>query len=162
VLPALIISLTCAVGCTPARPGPPSTTPSTVAPLPPVATLPPTSAGPAGHDDEGAPPQAPAGQPGTAVAGFAAAWVRADLPADRWWSGVAPFCEPGFAQQLRTVDPGNLPASKVTGAPVQVSPPSGGVTVFTVRTDGGVLVVTVAAVNGRWLVTDDDFQRAVG
>jgi hypothetical protein len=148
-------------GCTQATPTPPPGTVISPAPLPPVASLPPTPTQSVGRDSDNEQAPAPVGEPGPAVAGFAAAWVRADLPADKWWAGVAPYCEAGFAQQLRTVDPGNLPASRVTGSPVQVSPPVGGVAVFTVATDGGVLMVTVAAVNGHWLVTNDDFQRAV-
>jgi hypothetical protein len=159
VLPALLAVL-CA-GCTSGRPTPP-TTPPTSAALPPVASLPPTQAGSPGNDVENPPARTPAGQPGTVAADFAVAWARPDLPAERWWTGVAPFCEAGFAQRLRSVDPGNLPATRVTGPPVPASPPSGGVAVFTVPTDGGTLVVTVAAVGGRWLVTDDDFRRAVG
>jgi hypothetical protein len=163
------VALIGAVGCTPSQPAGPSgtsntsttsTTSTTSAQLPPVASLAPTATEAAGHDT-GDIPAPPTGQPGPVAAGFAAAWVRGDLPADRWWSAVAPFCEAGFAQRLRTVDPGNLPATKLTGAPVQVSPPVNGVAVFTITTDGGALVVTVAAGDGRWLVTDNDFQRAV-
>lgn len=161
-----VVALLGAVGCTPSQPAGPSgtsttsTTSTTSAQIPPVASLAPTSTEAAGHDT-GDIPAPPPGQPAPVAAGFAAAWIRADLPADRWWSAVAPFCEAGFARRLRTVDPSNLPATRVTGTPVQVSPPVNGVAVFTVTTDGGVLVVTVAAGNGRWLVTDNDFQRAV-
>jgi hypothetical protein len=159
------VALVCAAGCTPGQPVSSPRTPAASAPLPPVASQPPAPTESTGHDDDSdtnVPPPPPAGQPGPVVAGFAAAWVRADLPADRWWSAVAPFCDTGFAQRLRTVDPSNLPATKVTGTPVQVSSPAGGPAVFTVATDGGVLVVTVAAANGRWLVTDNDFRREVG
>jgi hypothetical protein len=156
----VILLLLGLVGCT-SSPGSAPTTPGGSAPLPPIASLPSTPAQLPGDDDEPAPTGLPFGQASTAVAGFAAAWVRADLPTDRWWSGVAPFCEAGFARQLNTVDPANLPATKVTGNPVQISTPGEGVAVYTVQTDGGVLMVTVAAVNGRWLVTNNDFQRAV-
>ena len=161
VAPLAFVALMCAMGCTPSQPAGPTGTSTTSAQVPPVASLTPTSTEAAGHDT-GDVPAPPTGQPDPVAAGFAAAWVHADLPADRWWSTVAPFCEAGFAQRLRTVDPSNLPATKVTGTPVQVSPPVNGVAVFTVTTDGGVLVVTVAAVNGRWLVTGNDFRRAVG
>ena len=115
-----------------------------------------------GHDDHGPEvPVPPVAQARPVAAAFAAAWARPDLPADRWRAGVASLCEPGFAAALRTVDPAMLPARVVTGAPVPVQEPADGPAVYTVATDGGVLTVTVAAVDGRWLVASNDFERTV-
>jgi hypothetical protein len=90
---------------------------------------------------------------------FAAAWAQPVLPAARWWAGVAPWCQPSYAELLRTVDPANIPATRITGPPRPVSQQSGLAT-YTVATDAGVLTITVAALGGRWLVTNHDFARA--
>jgi hypothetical protein len=114
------------------------------------------------HDHEpspAAPPPPAAAAP--VVATFAAAWARPDLPAGTWWRGVAPMCDDGFAQALRTVDPARVPATRLTGRPVATRAPSGGVAVYEVATDAGTLTVTLAAVDGRWVVTGNDFVRAV-
>jgi hypothetical protein len=121
-----------------------------------------SSANTPGTDNEDglAPPPASATPPVQVAASFAAAWVRADLAAEAWWRGVQGWCEPRFAEDLRSVEPANLPARSVTGAPVQVSPPSVDAPgVYSVATDGGTLTVTVAAIGDRWLVSDNDFAR---
>ncbi|SCL43837.1 hypothetical protein GA0070606_0028 [Micromonospora citrea] len=126
----------------------------------------PTSTGEApGRDDHGderapvAPP--PAAQAPRVAAAFAAAWARPDLPTEVWWQRVAPHCEEGFARALRTVDPAQVPARRVTGRPAATRAPKGGAAVYEVPTDAGTLTVTLAAVNGRWVVTGNDFVRAV-
>ncbi|MEV0732379.1 hypothetical protein [Polymorphospora sp. NPDC050346] len=95
------------------------------------------------------------------VAGFAAAWARPAVPADGWWQEVSRWCEATFAELLRTVDPAAVPASRVTGDPVLQSGPTDGVAVLEVATDAGSLMVTVGVVDGRWLVTGNDFVRSV-
>ena len=112
------------------------------------------------HDDHGdQPPVPPVGQAPRVAAAFATAWVRADLTAEQWLAQITPFCEPGFAARLATVDPTNLPARRITGPPVAVSPLAGGFAVYSIPTDGGTLSVTVAAVGGKWLVSANDFTR---
>jgi hypothetical protein len=93
------------------------------------------------------------------AARFAAAWAQPTLSAARWWAQIAPLCSPAFAQALRTVDPGNVPASRVTGTPQLVS---GAATaaVYRVPTNGGQLSVTVTRIGAAWLVTNNDFQRS--
>lgn len=54
-----------------------------------------------------------------------------------------------------------MPATRVTGRPVATQGPSGGTAVYEVAMDAGTLMVTVAAVGGRWRVTGNDFVRAV-
>jgi hypothetical protein len=94
------------------------------------------------------------------AAEFADRWARSDLAADYWWSAIAPLCEPAFAERLRTVDPRTLPAKAVTGPPVRTTAPSVGVpAIYHVPTDGGTLVVIVAAIRERWLVSGNDFMR---
>ncbi|MEU6077545.1 hypothetical protein [Micromonospora sp. NPDC047074] len=117
-----------------------------------------------GNDDHGdeRPPAAlpPAAQAPRVVAAFAAAWARPDLSAAVWWKRVAPHCEEGFARALRTVDPAQVPATQVTGRPSVKQAPKAAA-VYEVPTDAGTLTVTLAAVNGRWMVTGNDFVRAV-
>ncbi|MFG1892109.1 hypothetical protein ACGFIR_30115 [Micromonospora sp. NPDC049051] len=114
------------------------------------------------HGDERAPAALPpAAQAPRVVEAFAVAWARSDLPADVWWKRVAPHCEDGFARALRTVDPGQVPATQVTGRPAAKQAPKNGAAVYEVSTDAGTLTVTLAAVAGRWVVTGNDFVRAV-
>ncbi|MEU9509891.1 hypothetical protein AB0D32_26840 [Micromonospora sp. NPDC048170] len=114
------------------------------------------------HGDERAPAALPpAAQAPRVAAAFAVAWARPDLSADVWWQGVAPHCEQGFARALRTVDPAQVPATQVTGRPAVKRAPKAGAAVYEVETDAGTLTVTLAAVNGRWMVTGNDFVRAV-
>ncbi|MFG3554268.1 hypothetical protein ACGGAQ_07770 [Micromonospora sp. NPDC047557] len=109
-------------------------------------------------DDEG--PAAPVAEAAPAAAAFATAWARPGLDAARWLEGVAPLCVPRFAEQLRTVDPANLPASRITGRPTAAYPVRDGGGQFAIPTDRGTLLVSVADIKGRWLVTGNDFKRA--
>ncbi|MEU1842265.1 hypothetical protein [Micromonospora sediminicola] len=110
------------------------------------------------EDDEG--PTAPVAGAAPAAAAFATAWARPRLDAASWLKGVTPLCVPRFAAQLRTVDPANLPASRITGRPEATHPVRDGGGQFAIPTDRGTLLVSVADVEGRWLVTGNDFVRA--
>jgi hypothetical protein len=85
---------------------------------------------------------------------FIAAWARPDLPAATWWRGVAQYAEPGYARLLRTVEPSNVPAHRVTGPGRTVSVARGTV-VADVPTDAGTCRVTVAEPvgTGTWQVS---------
>ncbi|MEV0216521.1 hypothetical protein [Micromonospora sp. NPDC050695] len=74
---------------------------------------------------------------------------------------MAATCDEGFARALRSVDPARVPAARVTGRPVATQAPAAGAAVYEVATDTGTLTVTLAAVDGRWRVTGNDFIRAV-
>ena len=139
---------------TPAQSPPSTTRPNTA--------LPRATQEPAGSDQpqpgtRPAPPPLP--QAVATATRFAAAWARPDLPADRWWNGVAPWCEQRFAALLRTVDPANIPARRVTGPPRPAAGHQPGLITYTVPTDAGTLTVTVAALAGTWQVTNNDFRR---
>jgi hypothetical protein len=157
---ALAVAL--AAGCSSGQDTPtgsrpvPTTEAATAEPTTPAATI-----EPPGRDDHGTTaPAPPASSAATAAAAFAAAWARPSLPAEQWWQTIAPLCETGFAASLRTVDPALVPASRVTGRPVAARAPADGLAVYTVPTDAGALTVTVAVVDGQWLVTGNDFTRA--
>jgi hypothetical protein len=101
-----------------------------------------------------APPPRASTQAAATAAAFAAAWTRRGLPTEQWW-------EADFAAKLRAVDPATLPAATaVTGPPETIGAPSAGEPVhFTVPTDAGILILTVAARDGAWRVTSSDFAR---
>ncbi|GAB3866585.1 hypothetical protein GCM10029963_79920 [Micromonospora andamanensis] len=168
ICPALMAALLGVGGCTG------SATPDVPAPdrsgpvyptLGDVAGLPTPGESPGRDDHEGeeltaSPPSA--AQASRVAARFARTWVRSDLPAEEWLRQVAEVCDKGFAEQLRTVDPARIPATWVTGQPVTTRPPKDGVAEYEITTDSGTLTVTVAALGGRWLVTGNDFRRAIG
>jgi hypothetical protein len=151
------------------RPGADPGVPTTPAagqpvPVPGLDSLPSRSAEavqPPGRDDHGPEVAAPPViQARPVAAAFAAAWV-ADLPTDQWLARIAVLCEPAFGDLLSTTDPTRVPARSITGAPTPVREPADGPAVYTVATDTGELTVTVAAVDGRWLVSGNDFTRTV-
>ncbi|MFI0796620.1 hypothetical protein ACH4OY_28630 [Micromonospora rubida] len=130
----------------PSDPGPPNGAPSTM--LAPPAT------GALAADLDGAVPDAPASPDPAAVAAatrFVRAWARPGLPADRWLAGVQPLAIPAYAELLTTVNPANVPASRVTG-PGWVSSALTARMVVDIPTDAGVLRVTVVRSGHRWLV----------
>lgn len=150
-------------GCgTPVTPHPQRTAtasgPVTPASPSPAATWTPSSSSPS-PDPDGLGPTAttsPTDAPLTVADGFAHAWIRGSLPAAQWWAGVEPFCDAHLAGQLRSTDPGRVPATRVidppfarTATPVSV--------VYDFSTDNGVLVVTVNLLAAGWRVTIVDF-----
>jgi hypothetical protein len=90
---------------------------------------------------------------------FTAAWARPELGAQTWWRGVAAYAEPGYAALLRTVEPSNVPAHRVTGAGRSVRV-DGGVVVVDVPTDAGTcrVTVTAAAGTGTWRVSTHELS----
>ncbi len=93
------------------------------------------------------------------VAGrWTAAWVRppAGTPAATWLNGLRATTTDEYLGVLGGVDPSNVPATKVTGAPkaVQVAPRS---VLVDVPTDALTLVVTVVDTeSGGWKVSGYD------
>lgn len=90
---------------------------------------------------------------------FASAWVSKAEPTS-WWQQVSRWCEPALAQYLLTADPANVPASKVTGPAVEVGGSADEGLRFKVATNAGTLLITLAAIDGRWRVSTVDFQRS--
>jgi hypothetical protein len=118
----------------------------------------PASIEPPGTDDHAEPTAAAKASAAPAVAaGFAAAWVRRDLPAQQWLAGVTPWCEPGFARLFATTDPRKLPSSKVTGTPKAVRAPAARSAEYTVSTDSGTLTVVLLDFRGQWRVSGNDY-----
>ncbi|AEA28648.1 hypothetical protein ACFQ34_33300 [Pseudonocardia benzenivorans] len=115
--------------------------------LPPVTPLTPTTL-----PLDQAPPQALA-----AAASWAAAWVNhpSGTTSAQWLAGLRPYTTDEYLGVLGSVDPGNVPASRVTGppTPVRVSPASVHVTV---PTDALTLVLLVVNDGSSWRVSDSD------
>ncbi len=146
-----------------------SPTPTTVAVAPPSTADPSASATSATPVPTALPPvpalapttlplsQAPAAA--LQVAGrWAAAWVRppAGTTQQQWLEGLSATTTPEYLGVLYTVDPSNIPATRVTGAPtaLRVSPRSVQVEV---PTDTLRLLVNVVISDaGDWRVSDSD------
>lgn len=141
---------------------PPSTTPSpsptakTSTPRPSTAKPTPTPAA-----SSTAAPTSPQLDAASAVATrFVTAWARPTVPAKLWILGLKPVTTPEFATSLATVDPSNVPASRVTGAviPVEVAPTWEAPTEIVVQipTNGGALDVTLTGAATTWRVNGID------
>ncbi|MFG3701550.1 hypothetical protein ACGF5C_27110 [Micromonospora sp. NPDC047620] len=87
----------------------------------------------------------------TAALRFVRAWARPDLPAGSWLAGVRPYAVPAYADLLATVEPANVPATRVTGVERVVTATAQRVDVD-VSTDAGVLRVVCVRSGARWLV----------
>jgi hypothetical protein len=128
-----------------------------------------TASSPAGHRDPGLSDEDPVPPPQDdarrVVAGFAAAWVRRDADPAVWWAGVAAWSTPAYAEALRSVDPGAVPAGEVTGTPRRVR--GGRSPWWELRTDAGILAVRTAVTTTDtgalvWRVCDVTFTRTAG
>lgn len=89
---------------------------------------------------------------------WATAWVNhpAGITSQQWLDGLRPFTtEEYLATKMATVDPANIPASKVTGEPV-VSQSFADSVQLTITTDGPKLSITVVTTNAGWRVTAYD------
>ncbi len=148
-LTLLAATVTAAGACT--APGTePASTPDGAGPTTVTATV------AAGHDGVVRRPTVPPPVAAIQVAArFAHAWAHHDRSARAWWLRVAPYCEPGYADLLRSVDPANIPATEIIGQPVATSSTDRLVS-FDIITNAGVLGVTVAKIDRRWLVTTTD------
>ncbi|WP_051800152.1 hypothetical protein [Catenuloplanes japonicus] len=119
-----------------------------------IGGRPTTSTAPPAPDADGLAAPIPAAVPAAAVdaaARFADAWARPDLPAADWREDVAALATAEYAHLLRTVDPADVPATRVTGQPQPRESTTARV-VVDVPTDAGTLRVICVAPHGRWLV----------
>ncbi|RKN50487.1 hypothetical protein D7223_01440 [Micromonospora endolithica] len=82
---------------------------------------------------------------------FVRAWARPELPADRWWAGVRPYSVAAYADLLATVNPANVPATRITG-PGRAAAATAERTDVDVPTDAGMLRVVCVRSGDRWLV----------
>jgi hypothetical protein len=116
---------------------------ATATPTVPVTTTP-VALPPLPRADEGA-------AEWVAVA-FVTAWADHHAGA-RWLTGVRRYAHPQLAAELRTVDPRNVPAHRVTGQPGLVDG-GGDSAVVRVPTDAGPVTVTVVRSARAWQVVE--------
>ncbi|GAA3439464.1 hypothetical protein [Kutzneria kofuensis] len=86
------------------------------------------------------------------------AWVNhpVGITNSQWLEQLKPYTTDEFLPQMASVDPANVPASKVTGAAVSVDSTTSSV-VADVSTDGGTIQVTVITTpNQGWRVSKYD------
>ena len=88
---------------------------------------------------------------------WAAAWVHhpAGMTSEQWLAQLKPFTTDEYLPVMSTVDPANVPATKVTGEPVVGTSYSSSVQ-LTIPTDGPKLAITVVSTNAGWRVADYD------
>lgn len=102
------------------------------------------------------PPAASAGPAPEAlavVAQWTAAWVNHPdgITTAQWLAGLKPYTTDEYLPVMATVDPANIPATKVTGSPVSVRATATSVDA-NVPTDGGTVGVTVILTTNGWRV----------
>ena len=97
-----------------------------------------------------APPAADALKVATA---WGKAWVNhpKGTTTDTWLDGLRPYTTEEYLVEMSTVDPENIPATKVTGPPVPKQSYTSSVTA-NLPTDGGTLAITVIDTPQGWRV----------
>jgi hypothetical protein len=103
-------------------------------------------------------PAPPAPQALDVAQKWVAAWVKhpAGITSQQWLDQLKPYTTDEFLPQMGTVDPANVPATKVTGAAVSVDSTTSSV-VADVPTDGGTIQVTVITTPSEgWRVSKYD------
>lgn len=125
----------------------------------------PTSSSTWGNDGVVGAPATPYGKPPPPAAArlataFTRAWVHhpPGTTSDAWWRAVSRYTDRTLTEQLRAVDPSQIPATRVTGSPqgVFATPTSAEVAV---PTDAGRVVLLCVLVSGRWVVATVDLER---
>jgi hypothetical protein len=112
-----------------------------------------------------APPPSPTTSPGTALPeavayAFAGAWVNHEgVSAKAWRDRLVPNSTPELSDELNGTDPADVPASRLNGRPVLV-PIGEGLIDAVVETDSGKLTLRLVAPEGRWLVSEIDWEGA--
>lgn len=88
---------------------------------------------------------------------WAAAWVNhpAGITSEQWLAQLKPYTTEEYLPVMASVDPANIPATKVTGEPVVGTSYTSSVQ-LTIPTDGPKLSITVVTTNAGWRVADYD------
>ena len=91
---------------------------------------------------------------------FAGAWVdHESVSAKVWRDRLVPNSTPALSGDLAGTDPADVPASRVNGRPKLV-PIGEGLVDAVVETDSGTLTLRLVAPEGRWLVSEIDWEGA--
>ncbi|WP_158885515.1 hypothetical protein [Amycolatopsis anabasis] len=93
----------------------------------------------------------------TVAKSWAAAWVNhpAGITNEQWLQALRPLTTDEYLPQMSTVDPANIPATKVTGDPTPTTSYTSSVEVQ-VPTDGPKLTITVVNTGAGWRVSRYD------
>ncbi|NKQ57374.1 hypothetical protein HFP15_31370 [Amycolatopsis sp. K13G38] len=88
---------------------------------------------------------------------WAQAWVThpAGMTNAQWLNGLRPYTTEEFLPQMSTVDPANIPATRLTGEPVATASYTSSVQAL-VPTDGPKLTITVSQTSAGWRVSGYD------
>jgi hypothetical protein len=140
---------------TSAAPSPTFDETTSQAPLSPAPALPGDTEPPATTPSVSPKPatQNGAAQASATALAFTREWANHTRPAQQWLLGVSHYADPEFAAQLKSTDPANIPASKVTGRPEPLSVFFASASVA-VPTDAGAMVVALVSDGHTWKVTD--------
>jgi hypothetical protein len=114
-----------------------------------------------GRESSAPPSTSPgAASPETVAVQFAQAWLNHhNISAAAWHKGIAKYSTKALADRFDGVDPGSVPADKITGAAQVVNQESTYVEV-TVPCDAGTLVLRMTVDSGHWLVDGVDWRGA--
>jgi hypothetical protein len=96
-------------------------------------------------------------KPLAAAAGFATAWLRADLAAEDWHAGVVRHTTQSLAADLEGVDPSSVPAKRRVGEPRVLIRDEAYIRIA-VPMDTGTLTLNVFKNDGEWLVGEVDWE----
>jgi hypothetical protein len=149
------------MGKQPAKASPfaPGTTTSVTATRPGVAATVPTSNLPTRLSQPLTTPTtaAPNGDAVRVAKEWAAAWVNhpQGITSAQWLEQLKPFTTEEYLPVMSSVDPANVPATKVTGEPTVGTSYTSSVQ-LTIPTDGPKLSITVVSTNAGWRVADYD------
>lgn len=111
------------------------------------------------------PPPSPTTSPGTALPeavayAFAGAWVDHEgVSAKAWRDKLVPNSTTELSDQLAGTDPADVPANRLNGRP-ELVPIGEGLLDAVVETDAGKLTLRLVAPEGRWLVSEIDWEGA--
>jgi hypothetical protein len=98
-------------------------------------------------------PAAPAPEALLVAKQWAVAWVNhpSGITNQQWLDGLRPFTTEEYLPVMSTVDPRNIPATKVTGGPTATTSYTSSVDVE-ISTDGPKLTITVVNTGAGWRV----------
>ena len=94
----------------------------------------------------------------SAAGAFTTAWLRRDLSATAWHTGIARLATDQLAESLQGVDPKGVPARRITGS-AALALRTEGFAQVTVPVDTGVVRLNLVETDGHWLVAAVDWER---
>ena len=93
-----------------------------------------------------------------AATDFTGAWLKRSLSKASWHAGLAPLSTATLAQSLEGVVPSTVPATRTTGA-ARILQRGTDFALVAVPVDTGTVTLSLAKADGRWLVSEVDWDR---